>query len=91
MDRTYLIGPEVMSMKEVEWLLGISPMTLWLWRKQESFPHRAHPTLGGRHRLFCLANEVRDWVIEHRPERLQILLDRHQQWRRMRGLDPQAA
>lgn len=61
---------DTMSQKELEALLGVSAMTIYLWRRQETdpLPFRSVPTGRGRNRNYFVAQEVRDWLSRNRPK-----------------------
>ena len=58
-----------LSQKDIERLLGVSAMTVYLWRKNptDPFPCRTIPTLGGNVRLFFPEAGVIDWLKRNRP------------------------
>jgi hypothetical protein len=66
-----------MTQKQVENLLGVSAMTIYLWRKapNDPFPCRTIPTNGGGVRIFFPTNEVHDWVKRNRPGRYRRITE----------------
>jgi hypothetical protein len=50
-------------------LLGISPMTVYNWRRRafDPLPHRADPMEGGKHRVSFLVPEASAWLARNRP------------------------
>lgn len=69
------IGP-LLTMKEVEVLVGVTPMTVHNWRKADSdpFPHRRISNFGTGVRICFPRNEVMDWLKRNRPARYEAIL-----------------
>ena len=73
MQRTHVI--KTVSQKRLETLLDVSPMTVYLWRRQTSdpLPCRSVPTKGGRHRNYFAIQEVHEWLTRNRPHLIDSL------------------
>lgn len=64
-----------LSQKQLERLLDVTPMTIWLWRKKinDPLPSRAIPTARGRHRVYFLLDEVTEWLKRNRPDKHKLI------------------
>jgi predicted DNA-binding transcriptional regulator AlpA len=65
-----------MKQKQLEQWLGVSAMTIYLWRKEEDdpFPCRTVPTPGGGARIFFSQQDVLEWIKRNRPNRYEALM-----------------
>ena len=68
MQRVHVI--KTINQKRLAAVLDVSPMTVYLWRRQESdpLPCRSIPTKGGRHRNYFAIQEVQEWLTRNRPQ-----------------------
>lgn len=68
MDRLILKHEiRMLTRKELEETLGVTPMTVYLWRKLEDpIPCRT-VVKGERHRIFFPVAQVHDWLKKYRP------------------------
>ena len=72
-DKTKIQFPDkqpggLLTQKDIEKLLDVSAMTVYLWRKAtDPFPCRTIPTSGGSHHVFFPQDEVLAWLQRNRP------------------------
>jgi hypothetical protein len=67
MERAQLTVERKMTYKELIGYLGVTPMTIHLWRKlTDPLPCREIP-VGESHRVYFFTNEVRIWLEKYRP------------------------
>jgi hypothetical protein len=67
---------QAITQKKLEGILGVSPMTIYLWRKLEvdPLPYRCVPTSGGRHKNYFLLGEIKSWLTRNRPNLVKKLV-----------------